>query len=275
MWAGWRAIVGEKERIMRLNRSAGMPMMFVVLVAGGLPSRGSDSVAEATLKGKGLTKVARTYVIEAETPALAKMKEIRAALASYGNLADRQATAEQAASYLAQLDEQKAQLQTNLDALNQQINLQGNTQANNLGRAGGKNSQQQTYASSLINQRAQVQINMAAIDREQKAVKGQTSQGKAKETLDEETKKASEAFKTALAEARPLVDEVTKKYAELEADEEVKTAMIAAKKASIAKVKLGPSDAFLGAVKELDQAERRFLGKTTTAVSKKKAKARR
>jgi hypothetical protein len=264
-----------KEATMRLERFTGISMLFVALVAVGSTCRGGDPAAEAILKGKGLTKSSRVFVIEAEAPALAKMKEIRAALASYGNLADRRATAEQAASYLAQLDEQKAQLQTNLDALNQQINLQGNTQANNLGRAGGTNSQQQTYASSLINQRAQVQINMAAIDREQKAVKGQTSQGKAKETLDEETKKASEAFKTALAEARPLVDEVTKKYAELEADEEVRTAMIAAKKASIAKVKLGPSDAFLVAVKELDQAERRFLGKTTTAVSKKKAKARR
>ena len=74
---------------------------------------------------------------------------------------------------------------------------------------------------------------------------------------------------------RPMVDEVTKKYAELGADEAVKGALDVVKKASKLKLKLGPSDAFLAASKELDGAERRFLGKKTAVIPRKKGKSKK
>ena len=75
-----------------------------------------------------------------------------------------------------------------------------------------------------------------------------------------------------------MVDRVTKAYAELGAEPPVKKALDDLRKASKAKVDLGPSAAFLAAAKELDQAERRFLGKKATAsnaTARKKSKSKR
>ena len=114
---------------------------------------------------------------------------------------------------------------------------------------------------------------LAEIGQAQQSLKAQAIQPKDKTALDTDVKKKEEAFKTALTELRKQVDEVTKKYSELGADETVKKAIDEMKKAGRVKENLGPSDNFLAGVKELDQAERQFLGKRTPAESKKKTAA--
>jgi exonuclease VII large subunit len=259
---------------MRLDRSVGLPLLFVALVSGPTPSRGADSAAEAVLKEKGLTKSGRAYVIEAEEPVLAKMKEVRAAFADYATTADRQAKAEHVATQAAQLEDRRAQLQEELDAVNERIASQGTPQNNNFARPGGTNPQQGGITSPLISQRDQIKYVLAEITRDQRTLKSEAPQGK-KASLDEAVKTKGDAFKTALAELRPQVDAVMKTYAELGADESVQKALVDVRKASPTKLKLGPSDAFLAGAKELDQAERRFLGKKTPVVSRKKAKSKR
>ena len=262
---------------MRLHRSVGRPLLFLILGSSWASSRAADPAAESTLKEKGLTKSASTFVIEAERPVLAKMKEVRGIFANYAILADRQAAAEHVATQLAQLEEHRAELQSNLEEVNERIIEQAGTPSSNAPRQGPNNFPGTAPSNPLIARRDQIRVALAEVGRNQKALKAQGPQGKDKTTLEEDVKKKEEAFKSALADLRRQVDEVTRKYAELGADESVKKALDDLKKDSKAKLKLGPSDAFLAGVKELDQAERRFLGKKTTPVSnsKKKAKSRR
>jgi hypothetical protein len=256
---------------MRLDRSVGLPLLLFILGSVGAESRGGDSAAEATLKEKGLAKAGHTWVIEAEKPVLAKMKEIRAIFASYATAAEKQAVAEQVAMQSAQLEEHRVELQSSLDDLNQRIVEQVTTpQASPFPRQGPNNTPPTAPSNPLIAQRDQIKLQLAEVASTQKALKTQTPPTSNKTALDEDVKKKQEAFKSALSDLRRQVDDVTKKYAELGADQSVKKAIADLMKASKAKVNLGPSDAFLAGVKELDQAERRFLGKKTPSTSKKK-----
>jgi hypothetical protein len=261
---------------MRRDRSVGLPLLLIILGSGWVPSRGADSAAESALKEKGLAKSGHTFVIEAEKPVLAKMKEARGVFASYATAAEKLAAAEQMATQSTQLEGQRVELQSNLNALNQQIAIQG-TGTPNASYGRGRSNVQQTAANNpVLAQKAAMTAALAEISQTQKMMKSQLPQPKEKAALEDDLKKKQEAFKSALSDLRQQVDEVTKKYTDLGADETVKKSIDDLVKASKAKVNLGPSDAFLAGVKELDRAERQFLGKKTPAASKKKpAKAKK
>jgi hypothetical protein len=243
-----------------------------LLVALGAPALGGDSAAEQALNGKGLTKVGRVFVdVEAEKPVLARIKEVRAStFAAFASAAEKQAAAEQLQVQSALLAEQHAELQANLSALNQQVNAQNASMGGRYGRMarmmGPSPLQvQQREVSSAVNQAAAMQ----------KSVKAQIPSAQAKQALDADVKKKGDAFKSDLTDLRKLVDEVTKKYADLAADPKVKKAIDDMEKAGHAKISLGPSEAFHAGMKDLDQAERRFLGKKPAAPAhKSKAKAK-
>jgi DNA repair exonuclease SbcCD ATPase subunit len=266
---------------MRPHLAVGLPLLLLVALGPGLAQAfGGDPAAEAALKEKGLSKAGRVFVIEAEKPVLAKIKEVRAAYAGYASLASKQAAAEHYEAQSAHLEEQRLELKANLDDLNQRIIEQATSPLGNgpqrpgpgNGPPGGAGA-----ASPLIPQRDQVKSALAEVTASQKALKSEAPVVKDKAALDDEVKKKAEAFKSALADLRKMVDDVTAKYAELADDDSVKKPLADLEKAAKAKVKLGPSDAFLAGVKELDQAERRFLGKKPTAPARKskaKSKAR-
>ncbi len=119
---------------MSLDRSVGLSLLFLILGSGWVPTRGADSASEAVLKEKGLTKSGHTFVIEDEKPVLAKMKEVRGIFATYATVAEKQAAAEQVAMQSAQLVQNRAELQANLNMLNQQINASGAARSVRYGR---------------------------------------------------------------------------------------------------------------------------------------------
>jgi hypothetical protein len=262
---------------MRPHRPIVLGLLFVAFGVGRGPAFGGDSPAEATLKGKGLAKSGRVFVIEDEKPVLAKMKDVRASFAAYAMVADKQAASERSEAQAAHLEEQRVALKAQLDELNDQILImQGtSTGGNALPRQGPGNGQPGGAGpvSPLLMQRQQVTTALAEVAVAQKALKAESPVVKDKAALDDEVKKRGEAFKSSLADLRKMVDEVTKKYADLAADPTVKKSLADLEKAAKAKLKLGPSDAFAAGMKELDQAEKRFLGKKTTAPAKSKKKA--
>jgi prefoldin subunit 5 len=258
---------------MRLHHSFGLPLLLIVLGSGW--TRGADSPSVSALKEKGLTRSGITFVIEAEKPVLAKMKEARAVFAGYAAVAERQAVAEQVATRLTQLEQRRVELQNNLNDLNQQINEQGYAQANNSPGPGMRNLAQSGLVSQMIAQRNLIRNTMAEVSLEQNTLNADAPQSKDRTAPDEDVKKKAEACKASLAELRPRVDEVTKKYADLGADVSVKAAISSLEKETKANLKLGPSDAFKAAAKTLDQAERKLLGKKTPAFSRKKGKSKK
>jgi hypothetical protein len=257
---------------MKLDRSVGLPLLVLVLASGWSPARGGDSAAELALKEKGLTRTGHTFVLEeAEKPVLEKMKEVRGVFAIYATSAEKVAAVEQMAMQSTQLEAQRVELQANLNALIQQIAIQG-TGTSNASYGRSRYNVRQTAANNpVLAQKAQMTAALAEIGQTQKMMKSQLPQPKDKAALENDVKKKQEAFKSALSDLREKVDEVTRKYTDLGAEEIVKKSIDDLVKASKAKVKLGPSDTFLAGVKELDRAERQFLGKKPPAASKKHA----
>ena len=261
---------------MRQHRSIALSLLLTAVGSWTGPARGADSPAAAALKAKGLTRSGSTFVIEDETPVLARMKEVKGILARYAALAERQALAEQGTAQLNRMEERRIELQSHLEQINQRIIEQASQQGGGFGRPGGGGFPGGGGGSPMIAERNQVQATLTEIAAEQKALKAQTPLAKERSTLDENVKKGEEAYKTALAEIRPMVEAVVKKYADLAADEAVKKVMDELKATSKGKVKIGPSDAFVVASKQLDQAERQFLGKKPPAsAAKKKARAKK
>jgi hypothetical protein len=120
-------------------------------------------------------------------------------------------------------------------------------------------------------QQQQIQAAINQTNAEQKATRSQIPSAKDKSAIDADVKKKGDAFKTALTELRDMVDLVNKKYDELNADEKVKKSLLNLEKEGHATMKIGPSEPMAAGIKELDQAERRFLGKKPPSSSKKKA----
>jgi chromosome segregation ATPase len=264
-------IIREKESTLNRNHF----LKLSVLGSSGTAAVGSDSESEAVLKAKGLSKTLSTWVIEDEKPVLASMKEASAVFKSYAQLADRQAEADELAANSKLLDQQRTEIQNNLNMLNQQIAQMPNP-------AAGVNSRmakyyQQTPANNpLLAQRSQLNATLAEINQAQRVMKTQIPSAKDKSTLDAEVSKRKDAFKTTLTDLRKQIDDVNKKYADLAADESIKKAIETLAKSTHARVKLGPSDQFAAIAKEVDQAERKYLGKAVpAAATKKKAKAKK
>jgi hypothetical protein len=269
-----------KEAALSICRFAGLSLVLILLGSGRSP--GADQSAISALKEKGLTKSGVVLVIEGEKTALAKMKDVRELLISAVAATTRKAEAEQAIAELARLKENRAELQEKLNELNQMINEQGFQQASNTPRPGnsppgqGNNVFAQAgYLQQLITQRNMLKSNLAEITSAQNAINAQLPATDTK-GLDGEAKGILDASKAALAELRPMIDDVQKRYTDLGSDSSVKAAIGELERATKARFKLGPSDAFKAAVKTLDQAEQKLLGKKPLAVSKKKrSKARK
>jgi hypothetical protein len=262
---------------MHRERPNKLTLLLLILGSVGSTSRAGDTEPEATLKSKGLTKTLSTWVIEDEKPVLASMKEAKAVFQSYAQVAERQAEAEQAAAQSKMLDAQRTALQNTLNSVNQQI--ASTPRQPSMGRAGRMMQQQNAANNPLLAEKSQLTASLAEVNQTQNVLKSQIPQPKDKAALDAEVKKKEEAFKTTLTDLRKQVDEVTKKYADLGADESIKKSIDQLKETTHAKVKLGPSDAFLSMVKEIEKAEKHYLGKTAPATSttakKKTAKAKK
>jgi hypothetical protein len=251
-----------------------LPLLLVCLGLVEGQANGGDSEFEAALKAKGLSKTLSTWVIEDEKPVLAAMKEARAVFYSFAQVAERKSAAELLAAQSKMLDAQRAELQSNLNVLNQQIAQMPNP-ATGMGRQ-AKYYKQTAANNPLLAQKSQLQAALTETNQTQQAIKSQIPAPKDKATIDAEVKNKQEAFKTTLTDLRKQIDEVTKKYEALAADETVKKSIDHLKESTKAKVKLGPSDHFLAMMKEVDKAEQLYLGKTPppSAAAKKKAAAK-
>ena len=250
---------------MRLDRS--LVLLLVSVWLGSAPARAADSSSQKVLQEKGLTKSGTVYLIEDEKPVLEKLKEVKAAFAAYAQVVERQAEQQQAVLNLAQMQLEQAELQQELNMMNQQINSQPRVS----GRLGRLVAAQNA---PMIAQRNQMQAAISQMSAGQRTLKAQLPQPKDKAALEAEAKKKGDAFKVALTDLRPMVDDVTKKYADLEADASVVKAKHELQQTTHTNIKLGPSDAFKAAARYLDQAERQFLGKRLSAAAKTKTKTK-
>ncbi len=258
---------------MRLDRPLRLSLLLACLGPGWASIRAEDTPTDLALKPKGLAKVSNVYVLEAEKPVLAKLKEARTSFAAYASMSDQQMTTQQLNERSTQLDQGRNELQSQMGDLNQRISeQQASSPAQTYGGFGRTGFQGTVLDSPLVAERERVRMALVEISAEQNAIKGQMPQGNELRAQGAKLKQTEDTFKATLADLRKQVDEVKKKYGDLEADDAVKDAIKEGKKASN-KLRLGPSDAFLVGAKELEKAEQNFLGKTKKPTSAAKSKA--
>lgn len=255
-----KAKAGDGPLTVHMGRFVGRALLLAALGATG--ARGADPPAMAVVKQNRLAKSGVTFVVEGETPVLAKVKELKALYAEYVAAASKHSAAEQLTTHLAQLDGRRTELQRNLDELNQRINEQGFLQVNSSSRPGPSFTNGARGAlSPWIAQRDLVRNALGEVSQEQAALKPQATRVKDISTSAEDVKAKADACKPAVDELRPMIADVTRKYAELEAIASLKAAIGELATASRANLKLGPSEAFRSAVKAVDEAERRLYRK--------------
>lgn len=267
---------------MRFRRSVPGVILTMAVAAGWGPPQKAEKPSDLALKGKGLTKAGTAYTIEAEKPVLAKMKEARTTYAAFAAMSGQQAVHQELGMRATQLEEQRAELQSQLDDLNQRISDSGGMDhqgppggGGGPGGGGPGGMMSRSVSSPLTMERDQLKAILAGVTSEQKTVRNQSPQAKDTAALEARIKKADEAVQTALADLRKQVDQVLKQYADLEADPAVKAALAEAKKGN-ARLHLGPSDSFNAGVKDLAKSEKQILGKwTTAATAKKKARSKK
>lgn len=256
---------------MLLERPIVWSLLFLALGPAWSASAAADPAAEAVLKGKGLAKSGRVYVIEAEAPALEKMNEVKAAHRAYLAAVERLEAADQFASQVAGLEQERRAMQASLNALNHAASQQ--QRMSHYGRRGSRYSSG-AMNSPLVAERNQARVALAQIASTQAAAKSQIPSAKDRKALEDAAKVKQDALKKTLEELRPMVDEVTAKYADLNADPRVRKALEDLASASKTVVKTGPSEPFAAGARALAQAERQFLGKTPTTASASRKKAR-
>ncbi len=269
---------------MRFQSSIRLPLLWAALASSAV-ALGDDKPGERALQSKGLTKVGTAFVIEDEKPVLVKFKEARSAFNAIAAMGDQRLTHEELALQGQQLNQRRSELQDQYNLINQQIAAGGATPAFPMVPGAGGGGYDPTgfpgvpTVSPMVAERERLREAITQVAVEQSTLNNQSPQPKDTAKLDASMKKADESFKTTLADLRKQVDEVKKKYTDLGADEAVKKPLAEAKAVN-SRLHLGPSDALVAAIKELDKAEQRFLGKrtpvsATSTAAKKKAKGRK
>ena len=260
---------------MRLDRLFCLTLLLASMVPTWASIRAEDTPTDLALKAKGLAKVSNVYVIEAEKPVLAKLKEARTSFAAYASVSDQQATTQQLNERSTQLDQNRNELQSQMADLNQRINeQQASSPAQTYGGFGRTGFPGTGTDSPLVAERDRVRMALVEVSTEQNVIKSQMPQGNELRAQGAKLKQAEDSLKATLADLRKQVDEVKKKYADLDAEDAVKNAIKEGKKTNN-KLRLGPSDAFNTGAKELDKAEQNFLGKNKKpAATTKKAKTK-
>ena len=263
---------------MRLDRSLAWVVLTVAVGSGWGPPQKADRPADIALKEKGLTKTGTVYTIEDEKPVLARMKEARTGYQAFAAMSSQQSMHEELARKGAQLEDQRAELQSQLEEINQRIGEMAAGPGNQGppgGRGGPGGTGNQASVSPLTIERDQLKNALAEVTAQQRTVKNTLLPAKDVAAMDAKVKKAEETLKGILTDLRTQVDAVTKKYSDLGEDGDVRKLLAEAKQGN-PKLRLGPSDAFAGGNKELAKAEQQFLGKRTSVVStKKKAKSKK
>jgi hypothetical protein len=255
-----------------------LALLFALFV--GSQAEGADDAWLSPLQTKGLTKSGVNFILDAEKPAMEKLREVRTLLADYDKAVARKVEAEQTSRELAQLAEWKSQLQDTVSGLNQLINEQGyqrlaaaSSRGNGPQFQGGGTAGQSGHLQQLIQQRNVAQFRLAEVGSAQNSVEAQPTTTDVT-ALDDRVKKRREDLEAAVAEVRPMVDDVLKRYSELGSDPEVKAAVNVGERATRADLKLGPSEGFRTAVKTLEQAERKLTGKTPPTSKKRRQSGR-
>ncbi len=268
---------------MRFARSLAGVVLTVVVGSGWGPPQKTEKPSDLALKEKGLTKTATVYTIEDEKPVLARMKEARTAYSAFAAMASQHSMHEELAQQARQLEDQRTELQGQIDDVNQRIGEMSSSSSQGPGGGGPggggggggpggmMGNRNSSPVSPLTIERDQLKSALAEVAAQQKTIKNQSPQAKDTKALEARVKQAEETIKAMLAELRTQVDDVLKKYTELGNDAAVKKALAEAK-AGNPKLHLGPSDAFNSGVKELAKAEQHFLGKRTAVASKSAAK---
>jgi hypothetical protein len=254
---------------MRPRRLVGLWLLGWSVGLGGSWTFAGDSPAEQALKAKGLTKVARVFSDpEAERPVLEKFKDARPVLAAYAAAAEKQAMAEQIPMAVAQLEQERQALQANLNMLNRQASTQTSGRYGRMARAMGPTPAQ-------IEQQ-QVSATIKQVTANENALKSKIPSAKDKAAIDGQAREKAEALRATLAELRTMVDDVKKKYDDLHADASVKKSLVELEKSTHATLTIGPSALLAAGIKDLEHAERQFLGKkpaTASSASHAKKKA--
>ena len=219
-------------------------VMAAGFLAGAAPST-ADSPEDA-LKARGLKRVGPNYVLAAEGEVQKKVVALRSLSNQLGQVARRQAEAEQQAAgekgMARELLQQRIAVSEQYDVIEQQIRNSG-------GATPDMNARRNEIIITLNRLTDQIRLLQ----------EGHVTDPKLQDQLLAELSRRREGYIQAVLDLRQLVDTTTRTYSELANDAEVKQALVTLGRSSKAGPKLGPSAQFASNVKLLERIERSVM----------------
>lgn len=218
------------------------------------------SAEEEILKGKGLTKDNRKYLLE-EAPAVEKYERTKSLYTDYQKALSRYAL-------IVQYDEAVQTMQMEQQSLQQQVNtLQ--MQISNAGSGAGR---MQRYVNAqlapLREQQSQARAMINQINAQIQASKSQAPKADDRRTVPAQVEKSHQAYIDSVRELNELVTPLLTKYHELALDKTVTDALDKLRHRTTYNYKLGPSNELVAASKMARNVRKHTTGVTRSAIKK-------
>jgi hypothetical protein len=248
--------------------SVALTLVWTTLAAGMAVVRADEattSAEEKVLKGKGLTKNDRKFLLE-EAPAIEKYEQAKSLYTDYQKALNRYAVIAQYDDAVQTMQMEQQTLQQQVNALQMQINS-----------AGSNNGRMQRYVNMqtapLRQQQSQARAMMNQINSQLQASKGQAPKADDRKTVPAQVEKTRQAYIDCVRELSELVAPLLTKYHELALDKSVTDSLDSLRHRTTLNYKLGPSDPLVAASK-IVQDVKKHTAHPSKSASKKKAKAK-
>jgi hypothetical protein len=268
-------------------------LVGVMLLGAGVVLRAGEPPSDKLLAEHGLKRAGPYLVLEAESDVhtktealLQRTRDLSRAVAvqrSTTSQKDYNNTINEWNNYLRQLRAQSNMVQQNINRMpkNQGYSMYPGQYRGGYGGFGGYGgyggysmyAAQAQYQNLNVIQ-AQLQAEMNNVQATLNQLKSKPFDPRDKLNAEKDVRNKKDALQKAVQELRKLVDGVRAKYPEVAKDSQVKKWLNTPEGRAAVKPKLGPSRAFLGDEKTLEQAERQVAGNDEPA-SKSTKKGRR
>jgi hypothetical protein len=247
-----------------------MAAVFVFVTLSGHKSvLGADSTAIETMKSHRLKAAGDFYVLETESDAKNKVREIRRLSKQLNYALVQQQGTLSAKDYqqtMKGLGDQINQYKTEITAVTQQMNALPRVR----GRLTNNFATEQYAELTLYKNQLQAELNQETLFLNQ--LKSRPYDPKAKAEVDAKVQSLRESYHQELLDLRPIIDSTSKQYAELTKNEDVQSALVKLSAGAKTKAKLGPSREFTADVKFLERLEREEASEHGLEVQRKPAR---
>lgn len=241
------------------RRLAGL-LALVSLIASANGRAGDGSPGES-LRSVSLIKDGGLYILKRESEVRAKLQETKSSFDHFVDVVNQKASIEYELARAARLDQQIIELDHEI----------GDLWVEHEQRPGRPNSVQKEYFDGVKSRLDALRREKNEAVIEVRRIRSQAPVPRVIQDLDGEIKTRRVACLSEIQDFRQLIDSIDAEYSDLAKNKRVEDALTELNRGSSAKLKLGPSQEYKNARKQLVQLEKQVQSNPMSSQSRKNA----